>query len=471
MMRRRNAKIIATLGPAVSGREDIAALFRAGADLFRLNFSHGSHDKHRARYEAIRDVEREVGRPIGVIIDLQGPKLRIGAFAGGSVRLARGGRFRLDLSAEPGDGHRVGFPHPDVLPLMTAGTDVLLDDGQVHLRCVACGAEYVETEVVTGGMLSDHKGVNLPGLVLDAPPLTDKDRRDLAFGLDLGADWVAVSFVQTGRDVEEARKLVGGRAAIMAKLERPAAIANMDEIVAHADAVMVARGDLGVENPPEGVPAIQKRILRACRRAGKPVVVATQMLDSMVHAPVPTRAEASDVATAVYDGADAVMLSQETAIGEYPVETVEMMDRIIYGVRLDPHFRVMIDAACPEPETTASDAITAAARQVADTVSASVIATFTASGSTSLRASRERPHMPILGLTPHLDTARRLTLAWGVRPVIIKELESFEGMVEQGLAVAIDSGLASSGDRIVLTAGVPFGTRGTTNILRIATLP
>ncbi|HEB79246.1 MAG TPA: pyruvate kinase, partial [Rhodospirillales bacterium] len=262
-----------------------------------------------------------------------------------------------------------------------------------------------------------------------------------------------------------------GKAGVMAKIERPSAIDHLEQIVEHADAVMVARGDLGVELPPEDLPAIQKRILRVCRRAGKPVVVATQMLNSMIHAPTPTRAEASDVATAVYDGADAVMLSQETAAGEFPLETVEMMDRIIYGVRQDPHFREMIDAARPEPEAAESDAIIAAARQAADTVSARVIATFTASGWTSIRAARERPHVPILGLTPHLETARKLTLAWGVHPILIKELESFSGMVEQGLAVVRDLGLAKSGDKVVLTAGVPFGTEGTTNILRIATLP
>ncbi len=471
MMRRRNAKIIATLGPSANDRESIAALFKAGADLFRLNFSHGTHEDHRARIAAIRQVEREVGRPIGVLMDLQGPKLRIGKFFDGPVHLKRGSRFRLDLSDELGGAERVGFPHPDALAALKAGTGILLDDGQMRLRCLKCGPDYAETEVMVGGVLSNHKGVNLPGSMLATSPLTEKDHRDLAFGLKLGVDWVALSFVQEEADVDEVRALIGGKAGVMAKIERPSAIDHLEQIVEHADAVMVARGDLGVELPPEELPAIQKRILRVCRRAGKPVVVATQMLNSMIHAPTPTRAEASDVATAVYDGADAVMLSQETAAGEFPLETVEMMDRIIYGVRQDPHFREMIDAARPEPEAAESDAIIAAARQAADTVSARVIATFTASGWTSIRAARERPHVPILGLTPHLETARKLTLAWGVHPILIKELESFSGMVEQGLAVVRDLGLAKSGDKVVLTAGVPFGTEGTTNILRIATLP
>ncbi|OHC73435.1 MAG: pyruvate kinase [Rhodospirillales bacterium RIFCSPLOWO2_12_FULL_58_28] len=471
MMRRRNAKIIATLGPAVDSRDAIAALFKAGADLFRLNFSHGTHEEHRAIYEAIRDVEREVGRPIGVIMDLQGPKLRIGTFANGPVRIRRGDRFRLDSSAEPGESHRVEFPHPEAFAALKAGMDVLLDDGQVRLRCLECGPDHAETEVVIGGVLSDHKGVNLPGLMLGISPLTAKDRRDLAFGLELGVDWVALSFVQEEKDVDEARELIGNRAGVMAKLERRSAIIHLDKIVERADAVMVARGDLGVELPPEEVPAIQKRILRACRKAGKPVVVATQMLNSMILAPTPTRAEASDVATAVYDGADAVMLSQETAAGDYPIEAVEMMNRIICGVRLDPYFRVMVDAARPEPEATDSDAIIAAASKVAETVSAKAIASFTSSGWTSLRAARERPHVPVLGLTPNLKTARRLTLAWGVRPIVIKEQESFDGMVEQGLAAALELGLVSSGDKVVITAGIPLSIRGTTNILRIAKLP
>jgi pyruvate kinase len=470
MRRNRNAKIIATLGPASSTPEQIRALFLAGADLFRLNFSHGTHADHKARYEAIRALEAETGRPIGILMDLQGPKLRVGDFQGGQVMLAEGRPFRLDLDPKLGDAARAPLPHPEIFAALEPGNDLLLDDGKLRLRVEKVGRDFAETRVVTGGKLSNHKGVNLPDAVLAISALTEKDQRDLAFGLDLGVDWVAISFVQRPDDVAAARKLIAGRAALLSKLEKPAAITRLEEIVDLSDAVMVARGDLGVELHPEDVPAVQKRIVRACRQAGKPVVVATQMLESMVTSPTPTRAEASDVATAVYEGADAVMLSAETAAGQYAEAAVTIMNRIIERVEHDPTYRPIMDAVHPDPEATTADAITAAARQVAHTVRADAIVTFTTSGSTTLRAARERPDVPILCLTASLATARRLALAWGVHCVHTEDVHSIEEMVSRSCAVAGAQDFARPGSRIVITAGMPFGTPGATNVLRIAWL-
>jgi len=446
----------------------IRALFEAGADVFRLNFSHGSHAEHAERVAIIRALERESGRPIGILVDLQGPKLRIGAMADGPVELAAGAAYRLDLTDAPGDATRVSLPHPEIFEALNEGTDLLLDDGKIRLRVTAHGADFADTEIVTGGVLSDRKGVNVPQVMLALSPITAKDREDLEFGLEQGADWIGLSFVQRPDDVAEARKLVAGRAAIMSKLEKPAAIERLDEIVELSDGVMVARGDLGVELPPEDVPSLQKQIVRACRESGKPVVVATQMLESMISAPAPTRAEASDVATAVYDGADAVMLSAESAAGSYPREAVSMMNRIIERVERDPSYRAIMDAVHPNPEATASDAITAAAAQVANTIRAAAIVTFTTSGSTSLRAARERPVAPILCLTENVTTARRLAVAWGVHCVVTEDVREFNDMVDKACTVALDEEFADDGQRVVITAGVPFGTPGATNILRIA---
>ena len=468
MRRMRNAKIIATLGPGTSSEEMINALFQAGADVFRLNFSHGQHADHKLRYDIIRSMEEKYHRSVGILLDLQGPKLRVGRFQGGKVQLEPGNRFRLDLSDGLGNEDRVSLHHPEIFEALEEGTDLLLDDGNIRLRVVEFGRDFAETEILTGGALSDHKGVNVPTAVLPLSSLTQKDLEDLRYGLDLGVDWVALSFVQRPEDIAEARKLIAGRAGVMAKLEKPGAMDHLDEIVNLSDAIMVARGDLGVEAPPEEVPALQKRIVFTCRAAGKPVVVATQMLESMVHAPTPTRAEASDVATAIYDGADAIMLSAETAVGEYPVEAVAMMDRIVHRVEKDPHYRKMMEAYRYAPEATAADAITAAARQVAHTISASVIVTFSSTGSTTLRCARERPMVPVLSLTPRSDTARRMALAWGVHSVKTEDLSTFRDMVVKAIRIAKSEGFANVGDPLVITAGVPFGTPGATNILRIA---
>jgi pyruvate kinase len=468
MRRARSTKILATLGPATSTPEQIRGLVEVGADAFRLNFSHGSHEQHAERYGMVREIEAATRRPIGVVVDLQGPKLRIGRFQGGAVELVRGARFRLDLDDVPGDQSRICLPHPEIFAAIGEGTELLLDDGKIRLRVIELAPDHALAEVRTGGRLTDAKGVNVPNAILPLSPLTDKDRRDLQFGLDLGADWIALSFVQRPDDVAEARRLIAGRAAVMVKIEKPAAVDHLEQIIDLADGIMVARGDLGVEVPPEDVPGLQKKIVRAARASGKPVVVATQMLESMIKAPAPTRAEASDVATAVYDGADALMLSAETAAGDFPAESVAIMDRIITKVEHDPLYRSYLDAYHAEAEHTAADAITLAARTVASTMRAAAIVTYTTTGSTALRAARERPDRPILGLITELRTARRLALLWGLHPVVCADVQNIAEMVEQACRHAVEAGIAETGSSLVITAGVPFGTPGSTNLLRIA---
>jgi pyruvate kinase len=469
MKRPCNAKIVATLGPASADRATIEALVRAGADVFRLNFSHGTHADHRQRLDLIRAIEADIGRPIGVLLDLQGPKLRVGTFANGPVRLVEGAAFRLDLDrATPGDATRVPMPHPEIFAALENGAELLLDDGRLRLRVEQAGKDFADTRVVNGGMLSDRKGVNVPGVVLPLSAMTDKDRADLDFGLSLGIDWVALSFVQRAADIVEAKAIIQGRAGIVAKLEKPAAIECLDDILAVTDAVMVARGDLGVEMPAEQVPAIQKRIVRACRQRGLPVIVATQMLESMVGAPVPTRAEASDVATAIYDGADAVMLSAESASGRFPVESVAMMDRIIAQTEADPHYRDAIEASHTPPAANTGDAIGWAARSVAGLLHVAAMVAYTSSGTSALRMARERPRAPIIGMTPRHETARRLALAWGVNPVVCDDVTSVSEMTALAVETAVRLQFAQSGQTLVIAAGMPFGTPGTTNLLRIA---
>lgn len=468
MRRHRRTKIVATLGPASATPETVRALFEAGADMFRLNFSHGAHDQHAERVRWIREIERDFDHPVGILMDLQGPKLRVGAIEGGEAELEAGRTFRLDLSSEPGNGDRAPLPHPEVFEAIEEGTELLIDDGKIRLAVRERAADHAIAEILFGGRLSDRKGVNIPHAVLPISALTEKDRRDLDFALTLGVDWIGLSFVQRPDDVAQARKIVAGRAAVMAKLEKPAAIECLDEILALSDGVMVARGDLGVELPPEDVPSIQKQVVRRCREAGKPVVVATQMLESMIVAPAPTRAEASDVATAVYDGADAVMLSAETAAGKFPLQAVSMMNRIVARVERDETYRAIVDAVHPDPERTASDAISAAAARVAETVRAAAIVTFTTSGSTALRASRERPTVPIVTLTALQGTARYLSVAWGVHCIVSRDVEDFAQMVDIARDRAVEAGFAKPGQRLVITAGVPFGTPGATNILHIA---
>jgi len=470
MRRHRNAKIVATLGPASATEDMIHALFLAGVDVFRLNFSHGTHDQHRERLQQIRSVERTVGRPIGVLADMQGPKLRVGTFASGPVTLTAGSPFRLDLTDKPGDASRAYLPHPEIFAALKPGSNLLLDDGKLRLRVTQCARDFAETEVVIGGQLSERKGVNVPDVVLPLSALTDKDRRDLEFALELGVEWLALSFVQRPEDLDEARLLAKGRAGIMTKLEKPSAVEHLDEIVARSDSVMVARGDLGVELPAEKVPSIQRRIVRACRQQGKPVIVATQMLESMIMSPVPTRAEASDVATAIYHGADAVMLSAESASGKYPLEAVQMMNRLITEVESDPYQRQVLEAAQTRAQATTGDAICAAMDTIAELLPIAVIVTYTSSGSTSLRAARERPKPPILSMTPSHATARRLALVWGVHSVQTPDVATVAEMVEHAGQCALSEGFAKKGDAILISAGMPFGTPGATNLIRIATV-
>lgn len=466
--REHRTKIVATLGPGTSSPEQIEALFNAGVDVFRLNFSHGAYEEHKKRLDTIRAVENQTGRPIAVMMDLQGPKLRVGQFADGPIELAPGDKFRLDLKEEKGSQERIQLPHPEIFQALKPDAELLLDDGRVKLKVTDCSDSHADTEVITGGPLSDRKGVNVPGVLLPLSPLTEKDRADMEFGLEAGVDWCALSFVQRPEDIEEAKALVKGRAAVLAKLEKPAAIDSLDGIIDLADGIMVARGDLGVEMPPEDVPVLQRRIVRASRLAGKPVVVATQMLDSMVERPVPTRAEATDVANAVYEGADAVMLSAETAVGQYPVEAVEMMNRIIVRVQKDETYWRSLADDRPEPEATTADAISSAVRQIGSTISAKAIATYTTSGSTTLRVARERPEMPVICLTPRTDTARRMAIVWGVHSCRAPDARSMEDMIETAVHQARIDEFVETGDRIVITAGLPFGTPGKTNILRIA---
>lgn len=468
--RTRNfTRIVATLGPASSGLVQIRALAQAGVDVFRLNFSHGSQADHAQHIAQIRQVEQELDRPIGVLMDLQGPKLRIGSFAAGSVVLELGQAFRLDADPAPGDAQRVQLPHPEIFAALRPGAELLLDDGRLRLTVVRCGADFAQTQVAVGGPLSDHKGLNLPDVELPIAALTDKDRADLAFGLAQGVDWIALSFVQRAQDVAEARALVQDRAWIMAKLEKPSAIAQIDAILAEADGIMIARGDLGVELPPQRVPVLQQKIVRLARQTGKPVVVATQMLESMVHAPVPTRAEASDVATAVYSGADAVMLSAESAVGDYPLRAVTIMRQIAAEVEADAGWYAGLELADDGGDVSVPNAICAALQSVARFLRPAVVIAYTASGATALRASRERPPVPILALADDPNVARRLTLCWGVQPVHFPErLHRPSQMIRHAKRNALQAGLAERGDFIVVVAGLPFGTSGSTNLLHIA---
>jgi len=467
MRRHRRAKIVATVGPASASPEMLKRLFLAGVDTFRLNFSHGTHDDHAKVHRAIRALEVELGRPIGILQDLQGPKIRVGKIRDGKIIVAAGETVRFVPSDPEGDRDAIPLPHPEIFAAIMPGDHLLIDDGRVRVAVTRLGDDFIESKVVFGGAISNRKGINLPGTVLDLSPLTAKDRADLAFGLDLGVDWVALSFVQKPADLLEARGLIGERAGLMAKIEKPAALERIDDIIRLSDAVMVARGDLGVEIPHEEVPGRQKELVRACRLAVKPVIVATQMLDSMVAAPTPTRAEASDVATAIYDGADAVMLSAESASGAYPVEAVEMMDRIIRSTEHHKLYRSIIDASAPDEEHTAPHAVAAAAAGLAQVIHSSVIVAFTTSGTTAARIARKRPEVPTLAITADEAVSRRLCLLWGAHSVLAEDIHTYEEMVARACAVAQAEEFARQGDLMVVVAGIPFAQAGTTNNLRV----
>jgi pyruvate kinase len=468
MRRLRRTKIVATLGPSSSERSVIAALFRAGTDVFRINMSHTSHDRMRELVSTIRSIEDEFERPIGILVDLQGPKLRVGQFESGPVALPKGGTFALDADTAPGSASRVNLPHKEIFEAIEPGHTLLLDDGKVRLTATEVAEGKIVTRVEVGGNLSDRKGVSLPNTTIPFSALAPKDRSDLEAALDAGIDWVALSFIQRPEDIAEAKKITRGRAAVMAKIEKPQAVTRLDEILDTADALMVARGDLGVEMPLERVPGIQKFMTRTARRAGKPVVVATQMLESMINSPVPTRAEVSDVATAIFEGADAVMLSAESAAGKFPVEAVSTMNRIAEEVEDDPLHQTIIQAQRADPEPTGADAIAAAARQIAETLELSALICWTFSGSTALRVARERPNPPIVAISPNVATARRLSLVWGVHCVVAEDARDQDDMVERACRLAFKDGFARAGQRVIVVAGVPLGTPGATNMLRIA---
>jgi pyruvate kinase len=468
--RKRKVKIIATLGPASSSPEMIEKLFIAGVDVFRINMSHTSHELLKELHGSIRSVEAKLGRPIGILADLQGPKIRIGTFAEKEVRINAGDSFAFDTDPTPGNATRVHLPHPEIFASARAGDFLLLNDGRLRVEITKASETRLDTRVIFGGMLSNRKGVNLPDTVLPIPALTVKDRADLEAAASIGVDWIALSFVQRAEDVAEAKVLIKGRAGVMAKIEKPSALTTLDDILKIADGIMVARGDLGVELPLETVPFRQKQITRAARRYGRPVVVATQMLESMVTEPVPTRAEVSDVATAVYEGADAVMLSAESATGLWPEKAVTVMDKVAQSAESDPNYRSIMQGQRNEPEATAADAISSAARSIAETLGVPAIVCYTGSGSTGLRVARERPSMPIIALTPIVETARRLTLAWGTHTVLVPDQKSLDDMFDKAGETAYREDFAKPGDRIIVTAGVPISKPGTTNMLRIATI-
>ncbi|HEU4958949.1 MAG TPA: pyruvate kinase [Sphingomonas sp.] len=465
--RSRKVRVLATLGPASNSPDMIEQLFAAGADAFRINMSHGDQDSKVPVIQAIRALEKKYGRPTTILADLQGPKLRVGRFAGGKVMLETGSAFVLDRDPAPGDATRVELPHREIFSAVEPGARLLLDDGKLVLRVTDHDAERIEALVEVGGPLSNNKGLNVPDVVVPMAALTDKDRSDLAFALEQGVDWIALSFVQRPDDLAEARKLIQGRASLLAKIEKPAAIDRLEEIVEMCDGVMVARGDLGVELPPQDVPPLQKRIVEVSRRQGKPVVVATQMLESMIHSPTPTRAEVSDVATAIYDGADAIMLSAESAAGDWPVQSVAMMNSIGEAVERDPRHGDRVHFTVTRPDPTTADAIAEAAKQIARTVSATAIICFTTSGSTARRVARERPSVPVMVLTPKMETARRTGLLWGAYAVHTRDVESFEDMVAKAKRMALRHHVAAAGDRVIVIAGVPFKTPGSTNVLHV----
>ncbi|MBA3055799.1 MAG: pyruvate kinase [Sphingomonadales bacterium] len=468
--RGRKVKILATLGPASSSPEMIARLLGAGADAFRVNMSHGDHATHAETIANIRAAEKASGRPIAILCDLQGPKLRVGPFKGGKAFIRHGAHFTLDRDPALGDDSRVCLPHPELFQVLTKGQRLLIDDGKLRLKVIKAEVDSILCSAEVGGFISDRKGVNVPDAVIPVPAMTEKDRRDLAFAIEHQADWIALSFVQRPEDVAEARRLMGGYGALVAKIEKPAALDRLDEIIELSDGIMVARGDLGVELNPEEVPPLQKRIVEATRRSGKPVIVATQMLESMIESPAPTRAEVSDVANAVYDGADAVMLSAETAAGAWPVEAVTMMDRIGKQVENDPGYAARVHFTDVLPDATTADALAQACAAIAETVTLAGIIVFTSSGSTVRRVARERPGAPMLVLTPSYKTARRLGLLWGAHAVHTKDIGSFEEMIAKGKRMALRHGFGTPGSKLVALAGVPFGTPGSTNLLHVVTL-
>ncbi|MBK9079308.1 MAG: pyruvate kinase [Hyphomicrobium sp.] len=468
MRRNRRVKIVATLGPASAAPEMVERLFLAGVDVFRINMSHSTHEGSKTLYNTVRACAARHRHPIGILADLQGPKFRVGEFQSGRVQVPTKSIFRFDRAEVLGDPSRVFLPHTQIFDAIEVGHNLVLDDGKLRMRVIERSDVQIVTEVITGGMLASRKGISMPDTLLPISPLTEKDKADLSHALKLGVDWVALSFVQRAEDLHEVRKLIGDKANIVSKIEKPSAVTDLEDIIAASDGIMVARGDLGVELPVEKVPGIQKRITRMARAAGKPVIVATQMLESMIASPMPTRAEVSDVATAVFDGADAIMLSAESAVGQFPTEAIQMMDKIAIEVEHDPVYEAILYATQTEPQPTGADAIAAAASAIANTVKLGAIVCYTATGSTVLRVTRERPGIPVIGLTPIESTARRLSLVWGVQSILTGDPENLSHMVRKACRIAFEEGLVKPRDGILITAGVPLGSPGATNMIRIA---
>lgn len=474
MPQKTKTKILATIGPSSSTREQIEKLIDAGVDGFRFNFSHGTHEEHKERYDIVRKLEKEKKVHISILADMQGPKLRVGEFKDDKVFLKEGQSFVLDMDKVPGDITRVNLPHPEIFAAVKPGDDLLLNDGSIVLEVEEANDHMMRTTIKVGGYLSSHKGVNLPNTQLNISAITEKDKEDLKFALKLGVDWIGMSFVQSADDVRYARELIGDKAWLISKLEKPSAIDDLEQIIELSDAIMVARGDLGVECPLPTVPVLQKRIVTACRKYARPVIVATQMLESMINNPSPTRAEVSDVATAVYDGADVVMLSAESAAGKYPVEAVKMMNSIITQVEADPLFYKHMENSRVHPCCCGeADAITFAASEISDVLkNVAAIVTYTTSGFTTLLAARERPTQPILAVTPDTEVARRMALVWGTKPFLNKEgYKSFDKVEEIAIKLVKENGYAKSGDFIIITAGFPLGKKGRTNMLHTVYIP
>lgn len=468
MRRQRNIKIVATLGPSSSNYDTIKALHLAGADVFRLNMSHGTHDEIAKRHKIIRQIEDELSSPIAILADLQGPKLRVGPFKNGIEELTENEKFRLDLKDELGTKDRVQLPHPEIFQALHEGAHLLINDGKIKLMVEKCGPDFADCLVLNGGEISDRKGVNVPDVILPLAALSEKDRADLDFICDLGIDWLALSFVQRAEDIVDARNLIAGRASVISKIEKPSAVKSFDEILKVSDGVMVARGDLGVELPVQNVPPIQKRLVRKCRAAAKPVIVATQMLESMIESPMPTRAEVSDVATAIYEGSDAIMLSAESAAGQFPIQAVETMNNVAIEVESDPTYTEVMEASRRAKRNSVADGIVSAAREIAETTDIKAICCFTQTGTTALLTARERPRVPIIALSSEIETARRLALTWGTNCVLSGNKTRFKEAVVSAVRAALAEGLADETEQVVITAGVPFNITGTTNILRVA---
>ena len=456
------------MGPSSSDYDTIKDLHLAGADVFRLNMSHGTHDEIAKRHKIIRQIEDELSSPIAILADLQGPKLRVGPFKNGIEELTENEKFRLDLKDELGTKDRVQLPHPEIFQALHEGAHLLINDGKIKLMVEKCGPDFADCLVLNGGEISDRKGVNVPDVILPLAALSEKDRADLDFICDLGIDWLALSFVQRAEDIVDARNLIAGRASVISKIEKPSAVKSFDEILKVSDGVMVARGDLGVELPVQNVPPIQKRLVRKCRAAAKPVIVATQMLESMIESPMPTRAEVSDVATAIYEGSDAIMLSAESAAGQFPIQAVETMNNVAIEVESDPTYTEVMEASRRAKRNSVADGIVSAAREIAETTDIKAICCFTQTGTTALLTARERPRVPIIALSSEIETARRLALTWGTNCVLSGNKTRFKEAVVSAVRAALAEGLADETEQVVITAGVPFNITGTTNILRVA---